>query len=63
MNDVKFKLDQAAFRSEVLQSSEMLNLTKEYAAKQGGKDTHMKPFIGYDRAKTIVYPNTKRNPG
>ena len=62
MSKVKFVLDTAAFRTQVLQSGEMLELTKSYAEKQAGDNTHLKPFIGFDRAKTIIYPNTKENP-
>ena len=57
-----FKLDKEAFRKEVLQSDAMLEITKSYAAKMAGGDTHIKPFIGFDRAKTIIYPNTKEYP-
>lgn len=62
MNDVEFKLDKAAFRTLVLQSPEMLALTTSEAKKQAGSDVHLKPFIGFDRAKTIIYPNTKEHP-
>ena len=63
MSNVRFELDKAAFGREVLRSHEMLSLTKEYASKQAGADTHLKSFIGYDRAKTIIYPDTKEHPG
>ncbi len=63
MSDVKFVLDKAAFRRLVMQSSSMLQLTEKYARQKAGSDTHLKPFIGFDRAKTIIYPNTKEHPG
>lgn len=39
----------------LLQSSEMLALTEQYAQGRAGAEGEIKPFIGYDRAKTIVY--------
>ena len=63
MSNVKFELDKAAFRKVVMQSPEMLAITEKYARTKSGSDTHLKPFIGFDRAKTIIYPNTKENPG
>lgn len=62
MSSVEFKLDKKNFRTEVLQSKEMLKITEEYAQQEAGSDTHLKPFIGFDRAHTIVYPNTRRHP-
>ncbi len=62
MSEVKFVLDYAAFRQLVLQSPEMRALTEREAQKRAGTNTHLKPFIGYDRAKTIIYPNTKEYP-
>lgn len=62
MSNVTFELDKAAFRKLVLQSPEMLAATEKAARKKAGSDTHLKPFIGYDRAKTIIYPNTTRHP-
>ncbi len=52
MAEVKFELNEAGVR-ELLQSPEMLALTEEYAEGMGGEE--IKPFIGFDRAKTIVY--------
>ena len=62
MSDVEFELDTVAFRKLVLQSPEMLALTESEARKIADADTHIKPFIGFDRAKTIIYPNTKEYP-
>lgn len=62
MSNVEFKLDTAAFGKLVMQSPEMLKMTENEARKKAGADTHLKPFIGFDRAKTIIYPNTVRNP-
>ena len=39
----------------LLQSPEMLALTEQYAQGRAGAEGEIKPFIGYDRAKTIVY--------
>ena len=63
MSKARFELNRAAFRKEVMQSNEMLKLTERYAEKLAGSKTHLKSFIGFDRAKTIIYPNTKENPG
>lgn len=57
-----FKLDTAGFRKEVLQSSGMLEASRSFASQKAGSGTHLKSFIGFDRAKTIVYPNTKEHP-
>ncbi|MCR5236461.1 MAG: hypothetical protein K6E34_04565 [Lachnospiraceae bacterium] len=62
MSNSRFVLDPVAFRERVLQSDRMLEVTKRYAAERAGKDSHLKPFIGFDRAKTIIYPNTKEHP-
>lgn len=62
MSKTKFKLDQAAFRRLVLQSPEMLALTESEANKRVKNKEHTKSFVGYDRAKTIIYPNTKEHP-
>lgn len=47
----KFVLNKSGVRA-VLQSQEMLKLTEKYASAEDGEK---KSFIGYDRAKTIVY--------
>ena len=62
MSNSRFVLDTVAFRERVLQSQKMLEVTKRYAAEKAGENTHLKPFIGFDRAKTIIYPNTKEHP-
>lgn len=48
----KFVADSAAIR-RLLQSQEMLDLTISYASRYGSGD-ELKPFIGFDRAKTVV---------
>lgn len=62
MSNVKFELDTAAFRKLVLQSDEMLAMVTNKASSMATPDQHIKPFIGFDRAKAIIYPNTKENP-
>ncbi len=62
MSEIEFVLDTTAFRKLVLQSPEMLSLTESEAAKRAGSDEYLKSFIGFDRAKTIIYPNTKEYP-
>lgn len=56
-----FKLDKAEV-GKMLRSQEMLSMIKEASSKQAKSDQHIKPFIGYDRAKAIIYPNTKEHP-
>jgi len=51
MAKTEVKLNISGLR-KMRQSQEMLDLTEKYAQKYGG-DT--KSFIGFDRAKTIVY--------
>ena len=48
-----FKRNNAGVR-RLLQSEMMLNLTKKYASNYGS-GAEVKPFIGFDRAKTIIY--------
>ncbi len=62
MNKCRFVLDTAAFRTQVLQSDGMLKLAEQKAKEKAGANTHLKPFIGFDRAKTIIYPNSKEHP-
>ena len=62
MSKAEFKLDTAAFGRLVMKSPQMLALTEKEAKRIVGQDTHLKPFIGFDRAKTVVYPNTMRHP-
>lgn len=52
MAKYKFIADSAAIR-RLLQSEEMLQMTMSYASRYGSGD-ELKPFIGFDRAKTIV---------
>lgn len=54
-----FKLDKKAVKKEILQSDWMMDFIQKEADKKSGSDTHVKGFIGYDRAKAIIYPNTK----
>ena len=63
MAKIKFELDKAGVRKCILQSEEMLNYVTAQANTKCGNDQHVKPFIGFDRAKAIIYPNTKEHPG
>lgn len=56
-NKGKFVADSAAIR-RLLQSEEMQNLTLSYAQRYGSGD-ELKPFIGFDRAKTLVYEDSR----
>ena len=61
MSKVKFKLDKSAVKREILQSDWMKSHIEEVAEKQADRDSHIKSFIGFDRAKAIIYPNTKEH--
>ena len=53
MADTKYVPNPAGITA--LQSPEMLALTEQYAQARAGVDGEIKPFIGFDRAKTIIY--------
>lgn len=57
-----FDLDTKAFRTEVLQAPWMLEYVTKVAKERARTDAHVKPFIGFDRAHAIVYPNTRKHP-
>lgn len=57
MGNVKFKLKKSGVKA-LLKSDEMLNMTEEYAESYPGEK---KPFIGFDRAKTMVYEKGEEN--
>jgi len=59
MSNTKFVLDKKAVKTEILQADWMLNHIESEANKKAGSDEHIKSFIGFDRAKAIIYPNTK----
>ena len=62
MSKVEIKLDKAGVRKCILQSPAMLSYVTGVANSKCGSDQHVKPFIGFDRAKAIIYPNTKEHP-
>lgn len=62
MSEIEFELDKGAFRRQVLQSQGMLTLVTNKAQSMSDSSHHIKPFIGFDRAKAVIYPNTKENP-
>jgi hypothetical protein len=61
MSSPKVKIDRTEIR-KMLQSQEMLEMVKQAAAGKTDSEHHTKPFIGFDRAKVFVYPNTKEHP-
>lgn len=61
MSKTKFELNTSAVRSEILQASWMLDFVENEALKQCGPDEHIKSFIGFDRAKAIIYPDRKED--
>lgn len=58
MSNVTFKLDKAGVK-RLLQSEETLKLCEDIANSKKSSDEHIKSFVGFDRAKAIIYPNTK----
>lgn len=62
MNDVKVTLNTAGI-GKILKSAEVQQLVTSEAEKRSDSNTHIKSFIGFDRANAFVYPNTKENPG
>jgi len=60
MANVTYKPNDAGIRA-LLQSSEMLALTESYASQMGASGDDMKPFIGFDRAKTIIYSSDRED--
>jgi hypothetical protein len=60
MADVVYKPNDSGIRA-LLQSDEMLALTESYASQMGASGEDMKPFIGFDRAKTIIYSTDRKD--
>lgn len=60
MANVRYVPNDAGIRA-LLQSSEMLELTESYAKQMGASDENMRPFIGFDRAKTIIYSTNRED--
>lgn len=63
MSNVSVTLDTNAIKTEILQADWMLTFIESEADKRAGSGEHVKPFIGFDRAKAIIYPDTKEHPG
>lgn len=61
MSKTQFVIDAAAVRSEILQADWMKSYIESEAIQQADADSHIKTFIGFDRAKSIIYPNTKEH--
>lgn len=61
MSKVDVKLNTKAI-GNILKSEEMKKMVESVAKQKAGSNTHVKTFIGFDRAKSIIYPNTKENP-
>lgn len=63
MADVKFKLNTKGVRTEILQADWMASYIGQVAVRQSDPDSHVRQFIGFDRAKAIIYPNTEEHSG
>ncbi len=61
-NAVKVEIDTVGVRKCILQSEEMLQYIEKVALSEADADSHIKSFIGFDRAQAIIYPNTKEYP-
>lgn len=61
-NAVKVKIDFNGVRKNILQADYMLQYVTKVAEGEADADSHVKSFIGFDRAQAIVYPNTKEYP-
>lgn len=61
MSSFKFKLDYAGVRKNILQADFMLSFITNQAQAQLNADEHIKPFIGFDRAKAIIYPDREED--
>lgn len=46
---------------ELLKSQEMQNECKRLANAEATSDQHIKSFVGFSRAVSIIYPNTKKH--
>ena len=57
----KFVLNSSGVRA-FLQSNEMLQLTEKYA-EQMADGGEIKSFIGFDRAKSIIYGESEKGEG
>lgn len=57
----KFVLDTNGVKTEILQADWMKSYVEQEAQKRADADSHVKSFIGIDRAKAIIYPNTKEH--
>lgn len=61
MNKVEVKLDRKAI-GNLLKSAEVKDMVAKVAEGKSSNDQHVKTFVGFDRAKSIIYPNTRKNP-
>lgn len=57
MSNVQIKLDKAGVRTQILQADYMMSFIGSEALKKSSADDHVKSFIGFDRAKAIIYPD------
>lgn len=61
MSKVEIELNKKGIRS-LLKSNEVKEYVENKAKTMVDADSHMKSFVGYDRANVFIYPNTKRHP-
>jgi len=62
MSNTRFELDTSSVRTEILQADWMLQHVESVAQSQCDSESHVKSFVGFDRAKAIIYPNTEDYP-
>lgn len=55
MSKFEFKLNTKNVRTEILQADWMKTYIEQEARKQANADDEVKTFVGFDRAKAIIY--------
>jgi len=63
MSEIKVELDKKAVKKLILQADFTQKECERVAQSKCGSNGHIKSFIGFDRARAIVYPNTKEHKG
>ncbi len=62
MSKVEVELNEKGIQA-LLKSNEVKEYVEKQAQSVASADSHIKSFIGKDRANVFIYPNTKRHPG
>lgn len=62
MSNIEFKFNASAVKTEILQADWMKSFIETEAKKKADADQHIKSFVGFDRVKAFIYPNTREHP-